>query len=176
MKWTKDNVGKGYLFAVSSNLDYGICCAYKIHFEGGYFYIGHTECLKRRINTHISHIKNEKYPYGYRKRAFGKKLLVVEILEVCTNSLDANELEINEINKVWGDRHLLNCVRAGANQYRMERHYMADLRKQKPELAKAIERKFPAAPQYDRTNPVTFTKIKMVDGSTAWQVKFNIVD
>jgi hypothetical protein len=63
MKWTSENIKAGGLFATTSKFSERICCAYKLHFEGGFFYIGHTGCLKSRIQTHVSCLKNANSPY-----------------------------------------------------------------------------------------------------------------
>lgn len=151
MSANNQDIKAGDLFAIYKNgLQFGVCCAYKLHFEDGYFYIGHTECLKSRITQHITILKSDKVQYGFKMKVLTKRMFVCEVIDVCPTVLHANELEINEVNKYWGNTLLLNCIKAGRLRFTMDRHYMEDLRKFKPELAKAIEERFPPLDQYNR--------------------------
>jgi len=99
MKVRKEDIKQGHFFHFGGlALPMDVCCVYKIRFSGGFFYIGHTKCLKSRLATH-------------RAKPKDGKVLYVEIMHVCKTPIHANELEVIEVEKELDNKFILNKVR-----------------------------------------------------------------
>lgn len=103
----------------------GIKCVYKLVFTDGYYYIGSTGNLKKRVSTHLSVLKMAgdallNCSYRWMK---GKSIEYVEIIEVSEKLPELRLRESREIKISKGDPKLLNKKRMGMNysEYQAER-------------------------------------------------------
>lgn len=142
MRRTKESIKKGDFLFHTSDMDYQICCVYKLHFPDAYFYIGHTACLKSRITGHKTYLASASIKHGYKNKLLNAELLCIEILEVCANTLDASQIESDEIKKIWGNHKLVNAAVAYPKPFLFERNNMGRTWDENPDLAQSIENKF----------------------------------
>lgn len=99
------------------------CCIYKIGFEGyDYFYIGSTSCLRKRKETHLRNLQNNKHTSPRLQRVYNKysEKCYFEVVDTSTKN-KLFELEQYYIDK--NQEKLLNCCRKagkppGPNDYR----------------------------------------------------------
>lgn len=157
MKRNKENIKAGDFLFPTTNLDYGIRCVYKLHFPDDYFYIGRTQCLKNRLFGHKSYITKDSIKYGYKTKLLNAELQCIEIIAMCTNDLDASEIETNEIKKYWGQEKLVNADKPQVKPFPIDRIHMDRLWATNPDLATSIERLF-------KVNPLAYWDSLIFDG------------